>query len=242
MAKSKLRLDFTIEESSARKEFVDRYLAENSNTIFSNSDLETIANYILYGKDSDTNSSIVDRKEVQIKTKYTSYNKKEPESLEGLMEKPSFDERIFQTERNRYKTIKPKIEREKEADIPNIDELWTAIDYYQHIIDVNTGKEEDPNVRTLTSLELYKMKHMVIDLRRQQFYLKDSVKPTICLYKTTCAPSYYPVDNTIPWDLENSDFAIAPLGLLSSGSRRRFEHPEDPTNKEYRGQLQMPQV
>jgi hypothetical protein len=51
---------------------------------------------VLYGKDPDKDdTSMVDHKEIYIKTHYNSYNKTEPVSLEGLMENPSFDESML---------------------------------------------------------------------------------------------------------------------------------------------------
>ena len=227
-----LNLDFTLETSSERSLYVDNYMKENSNYNFTTSDLETIANYILYGKDREDGKSAVDRKEIQIKPKYSSYKKKEPESLDELMESPTFDERVFLKGDNKYKTIKPKINREEDYDIPTIKELWETIDYYQYLIDCNTGKIEDPTARKLNSVELYKIKHMVIDLRRQQFYLKDIFKPTICMFGTTAKKSYFNNDSSIPWDLENSDFAVAPLGVLI-GKDPKFYTPKDYTGEDY---------
>ena len=227
-----VNLDFSIPTSAGRRDYVEKYMTENSDKKFSASDLETIANYILYGKDKETGESIVDRKEVQIKTKYNSYSKKEPESLDELMESPTFDERIFSKNRNRYKIVKPKIDREKDYDIPGIQDLWKAIDRYQYIIDVNMGKIEDSTVPKLSSIQLYKFKHMVIDLRRQQFYLKDMAKPTICMFGTNARKVYQIEDNSIPWDLENSDFAIAPLGVLINKDKK-FYNPREYNGPEY---------
>lgn len=228
-----VKLDFTLNTSTERRDFAQRYLEENKDKNFSASDLETIANYILYGKDSD-GTSIVDRKEVEIDTKYSSYKKKKPESLDELIESPTFDEHIFSdmTTKNRYKVIKPKIDREKDKDVPGIQELWELIDYWQHLIDVAAGKIEDSSARKLTPLELYKAKHFVIDLRREQFYLRDRVKPTILMYKTNIRKSYAEADPTIPWDFEDSDFSIAPLGTFSLDSKR-FTNPREYSGPDY---------
>ena len=107
-----VQLDFSLNTTKERRDYAEKYIENNKEKAFSENDLETIANYILYGKDSDSGESIVDRKEVQIKTKYNSYSKKEPESLDELMESPTFDERVFIKDKNRYKVIKPKIDRE----------------------------------------------------------------------------------------------------------------------------------
>lgn len=228
-----LKLDFTLNTSKERRDFAQKYLEDNKDKNFSSSDLETIANYILYGKDCD-GTSIVDRKEVEIDTKYSSYKKKKPESLDELMESPTFDEHIFSdmTKKNRYKVIKPKIDREKDKDVPGMQDLWETIDYWQHLIDVATGKIEDSSAKKLTPLELYKAKHFVIELRREQFYLKDMVKPTVLMYKTNVRKSYLEADPSIPWDFENSDFSIAPLGIITPNSKR-FYFPREYTGPDY---------
>ena len=227
-----VNLDFSIITSKERKEFAENYIKNNSSRQFSASDLETIANYILYGKDRETGDSIVDRKEVEIKTRYNSYAKKAPESLDELMENPTFDENCFIKDRNRYKVIKPKIDREKDADVPGIQELWETIDYYQHILDSNSGKVNDPAAPKLTSLQLYKFKHMIIDLRRQQFYLRDMVKPTICMFKTNIRKTYQVEGDGVPWDFQNSNFSIAPLGVLI-GKDEKFFNPRNYRGPEY---------
>ena len=86
-------------------------------------ELETVSNYILYGKDEDGTSS-VDRKEIQIKTKFQSYKKdKNIVSLDELMENPTFDETTIQTSPTRYKKPKPHIDMEKASTIPEFKEL-----------------------------------------------------------------------------------------------------------------------
>ena len=227
-----VNLDFSIPTSTGRRDYVEKYMAENSDKKFSASDLETIANYILYGKDEDSGESAVDRKEIQIKTKYNSYSKKEPESLDALMESPTFDERVFNTDKNKYRNIKPKIDREKDYDVPGIQELWKTIDYFQHLIDVSTGKVEDKEARKLSPVELYKFKHMVIELRRQQFYLKDMVKPTICMFGTNTRKVFQTEETSIPWDSEDSQFSIAPLGVLI-GKDKKFYSPREYQGSDY---------
>ena len=217
-----LKLDFSLSTAKERAEYIQRYMDPKAG--YTNKELETISNYLLFGKDED-GKSVVDRKEVSIKTKHNSYVHKEAESLDALMEKPTFDERCFQTSSTRYKTAKPSIDRTKDADVPGMKELWAIIDDVQYLIDVNKGKVEDESVRKLTSAELYEYQHYLIELRRQQFILRDSVKPVICRTKTNITPVYDMHDGAILWDAENSDFAIAPLGLKNEASGLRFENP-----------------
>jgi ribosome biogenesis protein Tsr3 len=100
----KFKLDFTIYSSKERLEAIKQIDLSS----LTKSELETVTNYVLYGKDDDGTSS-VDRKEIQIKTKFNSYQKNRTVSLEGLMESPTFDENIFQKDRTIYKKKKISI-------------------------------------------------------------------------------------------------------------------------------------
>lgn len=216
-----LKLDFSIESSTDRANYVNKYMDPCAN--YTAKELETISNYLLYGKDED-GLSCVDRKEVEIKTKHSTWARKNAESLDALMEKPTFDERCLQSGRTRYKTPKPTIDRVADADVPGLKELWEVIDDVQYLIDVNKGKIEDGSVRKLTNAELYEYQHYLIELRRQQFVLRDMVKPVICRTKTNITPVRDTFDVSIPWDQDGADFAIAPLGLYTY-AQQRFENP-----------------
>ena len=126
----RFNLDFNLKTSQERLEFLRNTVDFSTLT---KKDLETCTDYVLYGKDPEKdNTSIVDRGEVYIKTKYKSYNKTEPVSLEALMESPTFDESIFRKEKDIYRKPKPKIDREKCKDVPGMKELWEAIDLLEH--------------------------------------------------------------------------------------------------------------
>ena len=198
------------------------------NRTFTQKELETMANYILYGKDED-GTNVVDRKEIEINTKYGSYKKKAPESLDSLIENPNFNENKI-THNSIYRKEKPKIDRELDKDVPGMQELWKTIDYFQHLIDCNTGKIEDPDARKLTSLELYKIKHTLIEMRREQFALRDMVKPTY-FYGSPIQDIEIPVGEDIPWD-SNDNYSIKPLGLFSSNPQR-FTNILDIKEKDY---------
>ena len=64
----KFKLDFTIYSSKERLEAIKQIDLSS----LTKSELETVTNYVLYGKDDD-GTSRVDRKEIQIKTKFNSY-------------------------------------------------------------------------------------------------------------------------------------------------------------------------
>ena len=65
----KFKLDFSIVSSKDRLEAIRSIDLSKLNK----TELETVTNYVIYGKDEDGTSS-VDRKEIQIQTKFNSYN------------------------------------------------------------------------------------------------------------------------------------------------------------------------
>lgn len=170
-------LDFNIETSNERRDFI----ASKDLTKLTQKELELCSNYILYGKDPNKDmTSVVDRKEVQIKTKFQSYSKKEPISLDALLESPTFNENLLKPKPTIYKKVKPTIDKEKAKDIPGMAELWEQIRKTQDLLEENTGKKErSENSKILTQKEIYYLKHHLIELRKQQYYLMDSVVQTM---------------------------------------------------------------
>lgn len=136
-------------------------------------ELETAANYILYGKDPKTDKNFVQKKEVQIQQKHTSYRRKEPESLDALLEDPNTKETDFHpVQRNCYKKYKPTIDRNADKDIPGMQDLWNAIDILAKRVKELKDKQE-------LGIEYYRKNHLLIQLRKEQFALKDSEDTTI---------------------------------------------------------------
>ena len=161
-------------------------------------DLETMASYILYGKD-ENGLNAVQRGEISDSTtRYSSYRRKvdKDASLDALIENPMVTQDTFTplTSRNIYLKKKPTIKRPKydkegnlvdigDGDIPGMQELWERIDYFEHWIAVIEGKAPATEDDLLfdNPYRLYQLKHLLIDLRRHQYYLKDGYKPTFRL-------------------------------------------------------------
>lgn len=227
----KLKLNWELPTLEERREFVQKYMAENSSEHFTNDNLETIANYLLYGKEPDkNNTNVVDRKEIQIKPKHSSYQKAAPESLEALLESPGFNESMLQ-DGIKYKKVKQTIDREKDADIPGMKELWERIDELDHRIKVTEGKEEDENVKPFSTYGLYVAKHTLIEMRSNQYMLKDSFRPMMGPGNPADKLLCKPVEFEIPWDA-HEDYSIAPLGLYSS-CRKRFDDMLELEERDY---------
>lgn len=174
---SKINLNYNIPTAHERNESVKDIVNDN----LSENELETIANYILYGKDAD-GTSCVDRGEVNIETKNKTWARKAHDSLEEMLEKSSLTgvplEGTFglttsasgvQTERVKYLKPRPKINREtlsnklrdNEPLLQQFRDLWhdiDSIDYQINQYEVLHGK------RTSIRKELLKL----VDDRRAE--------------------------------------------------------------------------
>lgn len=220
----RFKLNFNLETSQERLQ----YLKDTVDfTQLTKKDIETCTDYVLYGKDPEkNNTSVVDRKEVYIKTRYSSYSKTQPVSLEGLMESPTFDETIFTEDHTNYKKVKPESisqNREKYKDIPGMKELWEAIDLLDRKIKLAKGEiQPDPGevVPTFDSKQLYHLSHQLIELRKQQYLLKDSDHQEQVGQKNY---GNYFVNQV---DLE-MNYPVFPCGMMSCENDREFMHPNE---------------
>ena len=201
MAKKKsYSLDYDIYSAKDRNAAIQEIL-DNLETPPNETDLEQMADYILFGKDEKFLNAR-DRKEIlQPKRRYNSWTTKDEkgESLDALLEDPNTAPEIeLKTSSEadkgpRYKVFKPEIKRPKydsegnmidpgDSDVPGMVELWERIDTLQERYDMYRGKIP-PNdyikSHPLDKYKLYKFGHMLIDIRRHQYYLKDSYKPTL---------------------------------------------------------------
>lgn len=190
-------LDFSIERDTDRLVAVQKIL-DGLDKDPTPTELEQMANYILYGKDENGHNAIMRHESKAPTTRYSSYKTADDKvlSLDEMMENPMFNEEQIRSarQRNPYKkpdnTIKrPRYDKQTgelidpgDSDIPGMVDLWDTIDRWQHTIDVLQGKvapnENDTNLND-NSYRVYRLKHNLIDIRRHQYYLKDAYKPTL---------------------------------------------------------------
>lgn len=208
--KKKFSLNYDIYSDKDRVKEINKIL-DNLNSTPSNSDLELMANYILYGKDENNTNAIQRKETYEEKKRYNSFKKasEKVESLDAIMDNPMMDQIGFKAmdEKYVYKKIKPSIKRPKfnkegqiidpgDSQIPGMEQLWEAIDRLQKIINIADGKiPPDENPIITDSYKLYKMRHQLIELRRDQYYLKDLFAPTIKFLN--CKPT---PPQLIDWD------------------------------------------
>lgn len=138
------------------------------------SELDKVANYLLYAEDVDA--------EVELKE-----GSKKKVSYETLIESTLGENNIQKAQEvSIYRIPRPVIDKEKDADIPGMKDLWEAIDIidekYRYCKEVLEGKRElDPDRKLIPTYQnKYFMREWMIDLRREQFLLKDIFRPVIC--------------------------------------------------------------
>ena len=167
------KLDYNLQAYQERLGLVNFLIENGELSGYPPSELDKVANYLLYAEDVDA--------EVELKE-----GSKKKISYETLIESALGETTIQKSQEiSIYKVPKPTIDREKDADIPFMKELWEAIDYiseqYQYCKDVLEGKRDmDFNKKLIPTYQTkYFLREWMIDLRREQFLLKDSYKPVI---------------------------------------------------------------
>ena len=236
---NRLRLDFTIPTLEERVKFIDEYVKkeEFKKKPLTSEELEMCGNYLLWGKDA-TGKNAVQRKEVQIETRNKTWSREqESESLEALLESPTFNENnIIIPSAARPKIQKEVFSRSKAlASCPEelkpvftdlfkrIDRLDLLLNYY----DLAHGKRKNPpreellkrfsseeqlklkeESTHLNQFNYLKLRHQLVELRKEQFSLRDSYSFTI---------RREPIYNYAPLPISkilDTDIQVFPLGFL----------------------------
>lgn len=209
--KKKYSLDFSIERDTDRLEAV-RDILDTLEKDPTPSELEQMASYILFGKDENGKNGVQRGEITDTNKRYNSYQRQEDknQSLDEILDNPAADQMTLQpaTDRYIYTKKKPIIQKAKydkqgnlvevgDSDIPGMKELWEDIARLERTLAINEGKlPADENTQLFfDSYRLYQFKHMLIDRRRHQYYLKDAYKPTLHFTKLT-----FPSPQTIDWD------------------------------------------
>ena len=222
-----IRLNFSLYSSKSRNSQVWD-ICEDKDRTFTERDLETMANFILYGKDED-GTSIVDRKEVDIGTRYSSFRRKSIMSLEMLQEDSTFDESSISTtlsnKFNRSNKKAPSFSREENSFIEPLKSLWNEIDkkvaFYEYYKENKPLSSFSPELQEYllstkapSALALYKLRHTIIEMRTEQYSIRDQFVHQI--QPSPLAHHYFGDEgrNEIPWQTEG--YPVYPLGFYTS--------------------------
>ena len=237
---NRLHLDFSIPGTHERKAFVDEYVQrpEFIRVPLTEDELETIANYILWGKDAD-GTNVTQRGEIQIETRNKTWQRDDTESLDAMMESPTFNEASLRRPTEARTKIAREVFSREDALAqcplhmrPIFEELFARIDKLElsiHWYEFDHGKrKEEPRSalqkrftpeeinaarKTASSWNQYKylkQRHLIVELRREQFTLRDSYIEKHMRH-TPPEPDLDPVN--LDFDAE---IPVFPLGLVGT--------------------------
>lgn len=237
---NRLQLDFKLTTTDERVAFLDQYLQQPQFITRppTEEELETMGNYLLWGKDPETGLNAKQAGIVDIETKHGTWDKNTGiESLEGLMEQPTFNEAsLMPLELSAPIKVKREVFSRKEAlaKCPDylvqtfkelfaqIDELDLMINYYElnhnkrknppreELLAKFTEEEQAALAEKVTHWNQYKylkMRHQLVGLRREQYTLRDSYSQVIFTPETVTP--YFPPE---PPQVE-ADIEVLPLGV-----------------------------
>lgn len=270
---NRLNLNFNLTYIDERRDFVEEYLTKPQfdSKPPTQSELETIANYILWGKERSTNRNIVQEGSIQIATRAGLWdaNAAKVESLDSLLTQPGFTEQqILSTEAPRYKYPKETFSRSiaRKTASPEalsiLEELWKEIDSLElelNYYDLMHGKRTKPPREELISLfsneeqqtlreqaahlnqfQYLKKRHLLVELRREQYTIKDLYRPVKSLHSAPSTQLSQSI-STI-----ETDYPVAPIGLIGGLSiqeklfpKDRYPIPSDFTQEELKTVLQF---
>ena len=199
---NRLKLDFSLETAEERKNFIDNYIVQFPD--LTHTEAETIANYLLWGKDDQGVPIGVD---TELKTRWT--KTADLDSLDEVLENPALVNVQFAplTEAVPLRKVRQTFDRAQVRDsMPDylrdsFETLWRQIDTDDLLInyyELGTGKrtkppreellrrftEEEQRALSLKAAELsqfayLKLRHELVELRQEQFTLRDSFISTI---------------------------------------------------------------
>lgn len=236
---NRLHLDFSIQTTDGRSEFVNEYVQspQFQRIPLTCDELETIANYILWGKDSD-GLNCTQRGEIQIETRNKTWQRDDTDSLDALMESPTFNEASLRRPTEaRVRTTREVFDRQKTLQecphylIPVFKDLFKRIDMIELMLNFYEfahGRRKEPPREQLqkrfteeeiqkaeliaakwNQFKYLKQRHLIVELRREQFTLRDTYAERH-MSLATAEPEIDPIDPDF-----DAEIPVYPLGLLN---------------------------
>lgn len=239
MAQNRLRLDFSLTTREERKDFLANYL---TNEIFTrvpptDDELEKMADYLLWGKDKEGKNG--KQQGLDLRTKHRTWDDSPVDSLDQLIEQPTFSEaQIAPLGTTRFCTKKKIFSREEALrEAPPIvrDSLLSLFaeidrtDLMCEEYDLLHGKRTKPirsellnkfseeELCTLREKVLHwnqyhylKKRHQLVEMRREQYTLRDAYRKVI--FSQDDDAYHEPV--ILDWD---AGIEVLPLGLKQDG-------------------------
>lgn len=203
---NRLKLNWSLPTVSQRQRFVDQYLATPSvsKMTLTPREIESIANYLLWGKDEETNKNSVQDKTVLDPSSRSTWKTHDPDSLEQLLENAFFNElnlrpiNEFQKQLSHKKNFSRSEARQKapKAALAALENLWERIDRLDLRIswyEYQEGKRKEPprqdlldrfsvadaadlriSVENWSPRQYSLRRHELVELRTEQYTIRDT--------------------------------------------------------------------
>lgn len=231
---NRLKLDFSLNTTIERTNFLNKYMS-TLNFTPNEDELEIMANYVLWGKDPKTGLNIKQSKEVQLESRNKTWDAQPVESFDALLEAPGFTETMIKQSEDPRPKIARVVFSRKEARqkaspevLKRLEELWKQIDELDLLLnfyDLKVKKRKKPprsgllqlfteekiqhiqnRAEGLSQFHYLKLRHLLVELRREQFTLRDTyITPNICMETAMTLPVLPPT--------MDSEILCAPVGL-----------------------------
>ena len=239
MPANRLKLDFSIQSTNGRRDFVSQYVLQPQfqKSPLNENELETIANYILWGKDED-GLNISQKGLVQIETRNKTWQRDDTESLDALLESPTFSEASLRRPTEaRTRVAREVFDRKKTLGecpahlVPVFEDLFHRIDSIElalNFYEFSHGRRKEPPrdqlqkrfsaeeieatqqaVTKWNQFRYLKQRHLIVELRREQFTLRDTYTEKHVRH-TPPEPEIEPVDPDF-----DAEIPVYPLGLAA---------------------------
>lgn len=262
MSQNRLNLNFKLESMEERTDFINDYL-ERITFKPTSAELDLMAKYILWGKNSKTGLN-GPQEGIELETRSKTWDPARLESLDSLLEMPSFSE----TSLHRLGEVPTYIPREKFSRsrarknapphlLAVLETLWRNIDETElitNLYELAHGKRTLPpreklvariesdrlpllraRAAALNPYSYLKLRHNLVEMRREQYTLKDEYAPAAPLLD---APS----SSILPLSI-GAEISVLPIGIPDSANTTlsqkifnpdRFPIPKDFTQDELR--------
>lgn len=201
-------------------------------------ELETMANYVLWGK-NENGQNLEQEGLVELPRRNSTWTSQNIESLDELTESPTFNENsIFSlTSKLPTKKVREVFSREKTREtapsylLPIFESLWRQIDEIEltlNFYELEHGKrtkeprtellklfsEEDCAILRQRALNInqfhyLKLRHLLVELRREQYTIKDSYSERVLLHNSTAPQESSP-------QFFDADFPVFPFGTKTN--------------------------
>ena len=183
-----LKLDYTLETPEERKALVEQILADNPNP--PDRYLEILADYLILCMEKQEKKE----KKLLTENRLSTINKRET-SFEGLVSQfENSEDGIYNlvTENNKNAIFQPKVKITKQdlEEIPFLVQIKEAIEFWEEKLKSASGRNA------------YIIKHTIIDLRKEQYIVKNAYRQPITLNKLIHSNNPINLDGEIFFDEE----------------------------------------